>query len=137
MSRILNPNSKQHKQQFVLLNSCLLYNYREPHTLRQLKKKTPTHRHKKSTHTYTHKNKRKKAHTNKKIKKIMKIIMKKTLRKNHNTNKCVSNNFKINRNLICTYKSAMFSTKHASNSFFTVIGGAVMKNLTSFYRYPQ
>ena len=58
MSRILNLNSKQHKQQFVLLNSCLWYNCREPYTLHPLK--NPTHVHKKSTHTYTHKNKRKK-----------------------------------------------------------------------------
>ena len=44
---------------------------------------------------------------------------------------------KKNRNLICTYKSAMFSTQYASNSSVTVIGGAVMKHLTSFYRYRQ
>ena len=42
-----------------------------------------------------------------------------------------------NRNLICTYKSAMFSTQYASNSSVTVIGGAVMEHLTSFYRYRQ
>ena len=59
----------------------------------------------------------------------MKIIMKnKQTKKQHNTNKYV----KINRNLICTYKSAMFSTQYASNS-----PGTVMKHLTSFYRYRQ
>ena len=59
----------------------------------------------------------------------MNIIMKnKQTKKQHNTNKCV----KINRNLICTYKSAMFSTQYASNS-----SGTVMKHLTYFYRYRQ
>ena len=42
-----------------------------------------------------------------------------------------------NRNHICTYKSAMFSTQYASNSSVTVIGGAVMKHLTFFYRCRQ